>query len=294
MVNTMVLSQNDMPDASASHEGKFRVNLEEVTLDLLPEVVPIAASQLDTRTDEEIIDDIVTHHAVKSEKNIWAFWHSGFSKMNPWLQRNVISWARRLGRGWTIRILDRVEGSSNNVHRFCDHSWFPQTFNEQTMHGQHVGPHMADMVRLPCIYLHGGIWVDAGSILLRHVDDICWKVLEDPNSPYELAGFEHERRPGFDSMNNSFIASKRDNPFVKRWHAIFMELWRDRTECKGIHKHPLISHLPLLQHSTIEHDPEDLSDYIAQCMAFDRLRLLEDPSDGFSGVRYFNEKVFML
>ena len=294
MATTIVLSQDQVPDAPASQDGRFRVNVEEVALDLLPKVVPIPASRLDTRTDEEIVDGLTTHHAVKSEKNIWAFWHSGFGEMNPWLQRNVISWARRLGSEWIIRILDRVEGSPNNVYRFCDKSWFPQTFNEQTMHGPHVGPHMADMVRLPCIYLHGGIWVDAGSILLRHVDDICWKVLEDPDSPYELAGFEHERRPGFDSMNNSFIASKRGNPFVQRWHAIFMELWRDRTECKGIHKHPLISHLPLLQHSTVEHDPEDLSDYIAQCMAFDRLRLLEDPSDGFNGVRYFNEKVFML
>lgn len=294
MATETISLHNSKLDHSASGESKFRVNLEDFALDVLPAVVRIPPSKQDKRLDEEIINDLLTHHAVTSERNIWAFWHSGFSNMSPWVKRNVIGWVRRLGQEWTVRILDRVEDSPNNVYRFCDSSWFPLAFNEFTMKGSHVRPHMADMVRLPCVYLYGGIWIDAGAILLRHVDEICWKVLEDPNSPYEMAGFEHERRPGFDSMVNSFIASKKENPFIKRWHDIFFEIWKDRTNCKDIHKHPLIKHLPLLQHSTVAHDPEDLSDYIAQCMAFDRLRLLEDPSDGFSGVRYFEDKVYML
>lgn len=129
-------------------------------------------------------------------------------------------------------------------------------------------------------------------MLFRNVDDICWSILEDPSSPYELAGFRLP--PGDNSMVNSFIASKKENPFIKRWHAIFLEIWKDRSESKGIHKHPLLRHLPLSKHSIVEHNPEDLSDYIAQCLCFDRLRLLIDPSDGFNGVEYYEKKIFML
>ena len=31
--------------------------------------------------------------------------------------------------------------------------------------------------------------MDAGTVLFRNLDDICWSELEIPNSPYEFSGF---------------------------------------------------------------------------------------------------------
>lgn len=125
----------------------LRINLNDICLESLPKVVQTPQSRLDSRSDEEILEDLSRHHAVtSSEKNIWAFWHSGLSNMKPWTQRNVIGWVRKLGPEWRVRVLDMVEDSPNNVYRFCDKSWFPRAFNEKTMKGPHVFPHMADMV----------------------------------------------------------------------------------------------------------------------------------------------------
>lgn len=57
------------------------------------------------------------------------------------------------------------------------------------MTGPYVGPHSADLIRLPLIYVHGGVWMDAGTLIFHDLDDICWSRLEDPESPYEMAGF---------------------------------------------------------------------------------------------------------
>ena len=67
----------------------------------------------------------------------------------------------------------------------------------------------------------------------------------------------------------------------------------------GIHKHPLIRHLGLLT----PYDPcfgenpnfEEYTDYCAQFLAYERLRLLREPGDdGFDGSKYFREHFFLL
>ena len=72
--------------------------------------------------------------------------------------------------------------------------------------------------------------MDAGTFLFRHIDDICWKKIEDADSPYELAGFVLQMWPGVECMLNGFIATKRKNPFIKRWHDIFLEIWKGTIE----------------------------------------------------------------
>ncbi|KAI2628664.1 capsular polysaccharide synthesis protein-domain-containing protein [Hypoxylon sp. NC1633] len=262
----------------------------------------IAAEKLDLRTDEEIIAWLQTRHPVTSDRNVWAFWHTGYGQMPPWVQRNIINWVRRLGPEWTVHLLDRVPGSETNVSHFVDDSFFPEAFKNNTMDGPSVGPHSGDLVRLPLLWLYGGVWIDAGSFLFRHVDDICWRKIEDPASPYEMAGFVIELRPGDQVMLNGFIAAKRGNPFIKRWHEIFKALWDGKTNCQGFHKHPLLRHLPLLCPPASKLNlpgpglnvmMEMFTDYLSQCMCFDRLRKLVDPSDGFNGPEYYSNKMFL-
>ncbi|KAJ8120755.1 hypothetical protein ONZ43_g2618 [Nemania bipapillata] len=260
--------------------------------------------KLDLRNDDEIGAWLRKPHPITSDKNVWAFWHAGYTNMPPWVQRNVINWVRRLGPEWTVHLLDKVPGSETNVSRFVESSYFPDAFNNGTMDGPNVGPHSGDLVRLPLLWKYGGVWIDAGTFLFRSIDDICWKEIEDPASPYEMAGFTLEMRPGVECMLNGFIAAKRGNPFIRRWHDIYMALWSGGvTNAQGFHNHPLLRHLPLLCPPVDKFNcpnlgtmMETFSDYLAAFMCFERLRKLVDPAPGdvllqqqtnWSGARQF-------
>lgn len=260
----------------------------------------IPPEKLDLRSDEKIAASLQRSHPITSDKNVWAFWSTGYAKMPGWVQRNIINWVRRLGSSWTVHLLDLVPDSPTNVRNYLDSSLFPAAFNNNTMDGPTVGPHQGDIVRLPLLWKYGGVWMDAGTFLFRHIDDICWKQISDPESPYEMAGFTIELRPGVDSMLNGFIAAKRDNPFIKRWLDIYLALWGDATNSHDFHKHPLLAHLPLLCPAVDKMNCPDLnvlmenfSDYLSQTMCFERLRKLIDPQDGFNGPEYFSKHMFL-
>ncbi|PWY82008.1 hypothetical protein BO70DRAFT_429120 [Aspergillus heteromorphus CBS 117.55] len=92
--------------------------------------------------------------------------------------RNVIAWVRRLGPQWTVRVLDEA-----NLRLFLDAAVLPGAVNQRTMDGPSAGPHTADLIRLPLLYRYGGVWMDVGTLLF-----ICWRVLADPATPYEMTG----------------------------------------------------------------------------------------------------------
>ena len=66
--------------------------------------------------------------------------------------------------------------------------------------------------------------MDAGTSLFRDLDEIYWSRLEDPKTQYEMAGLTMPqggaKRKGF---LNHFIAARKGNPFVKRWHDVSLE-----------------------------------------------------------------------
>lgn len=266
--------------------------------DLPRGLVPISPKRSDYRTDDEISAWLTTRHTVSSDKNVWAFWHSGFLSMRPWCRRNIINWVRRLGPDWTVHVVDCIPGSETNVRHFVSDEYLPDAFKNGTMDGPSVGPHSGDIVRLPLLWLYGGVWLDAGTLLFRHIDDICWRQMEDPNTPFEMAGFVLKLRPDEDAMINGFIAAKRKNPFIKRWHDIYTAMWAGGvTNADGFHKHPLLRHLPLLNpplsSSNLELDVtmETFTDYLAHFVALERLRKIIDPNDGFNGPKYYRENI---
>jgi hypothetical protein len=80
---------------------------------------------------------------------------------------------------------------------------------------------------------------------------------------------------------------------------VFLRLWKDRDHAAGLHSHPLISHLPLLQIDApsipTSADWIDFTDYLAQIQAFERVRLNKEPGiDGFDGPAYFRQHFFLL
>ena len=255
-------------------------------------------SPLKLKSDEEILSRLAAFQpATASEKNVWAFWDKGLSNSPPWNQRNVASWVRRLGPSWTVRVLDRVEGSPVHVSKFIDSSFFPKAFIDGEMGGPHVAPHVADLVRLPLLYLYGGVWIDVGFLLFRDLDDICWKALEDPATQLEMAGFKITFGPTIGMMFNGFIAARKGSLCIKYWHETFLKLWEGATTTDGMHKHPLLRHLPKYEPPSAQGQPPfkyaQFVDYIAQIFCLERLRHIKDPSICWDGPNYFDNRVLL-
>lgn len=172
-----------------------------------------AAEPVDPRSDEEILSSIEQYRPVTSEKNIWAFWDSGLRAIPSWCQRNVIGWARICGPDWTIRVLDMVPNSPNHVLKFVDRETLPEAFLSGTMDGHHIGQHSADFIRGPLLLRYGGVSMDVGCLLVRHIDRICWDLLADPDSPYEIAvPVLYDQ-----TIANHFVAARKNNVFIEKW-----------------------------------------------------------------------------
>ncbi|KAK2802409.1 hypothetical protein FQN51_004472 [Onygenales sp. PD_10] len=257
---------------------------------------------LDSRSDEEILADLQTFKPVNpsSERNIWAFWDRGVAACKPWCQRNILSWVRRHGRSWTVRVLDMVEGSPNHYSNYIPNTseFFPETFLKGSMAGTHAAPHAADLVRLPLLYLHGGIWVDVGFMLFRSLDDLCWDRLEDPTNPLELAGFRMTINDEISMFWNGLIAAKKGCIAVKHWHDTFLKLWEGKDSTQGMYGHELLRHLPRYEvPSSTGKAPAfqygHYVDYLIQMFCLERIRHLNDPALAWDGPTWFSRGVLL-
>jgi hypothetical protein len=248
------------------------------------------AEPLDKRPDDEILAALIQHVPVTSEKNIWAYWHAGLGPMPAWCQRNVAGWVKR-NPGWIIRVLDTVPDSPNHALKFVPPEMLPESFVKGTMDGPYKGPHSADFLRGALLHLHGGVFLDVGIILFRSLDRICWTQLEDSNAPFQVS-VPHMYGT---VMANHFVASRKGNPFIKRWHDLFVHLWKGRTNHNGMIQSPLLSFALGMDFSESQKkgynwemivEPTTVFEYISQVMCFMRLTILEDAGDGFSSADY--------
>lgn len=252
----------------------------------------------DTRTAAEILQSLTQHDPVTSEKNIWAYWHAGVLAMPKWCQRNIINWIRLHDSTWTVRILDTVPNSPNNALTWIDPSVLPKTFVEGTMTGPYVGPHSADFLRGAALHAYGGVWMDVGNILFRDLDRVCWNQLSDEKSPYTICV------PWMIEQNfgNHFVAARKGDEFVKRWHDLFVYLWKDRTDFTGVIQNPLITFMKDFRFAEAQArgfnwdfkvDEQTVLGYIGQCVAWIRLTWLEEPDGGFNGREYYKNHVLL-
>ncbi|KAI1262503.1 hypothetical protein F5Y18DRAFT_418898 [Xylariaceae sp. FL1019] len=251
---------------------------------------------LDERSDKEIIHSIHLAPPVTSEQNVWAFWDSGVHNMPPWQKSNVANWVRLLGPDWTVRVLDLNRGSPANLFNFVDDEYLPKHLRDGKTTGQFAGSNTSDTVRLPLVYQHGGVWMDVGIILLMHLEQVCWTKLRDPKCKFEVAVASADPTLKSGVAENFFVAGRRANGFIKRWMLVLLEAWTGRINNKGIHAHPLFQHL--VRDGNFSHVFQgadgDKLDYFQGYLAYDRIRLLEDPSDGFSGPLYCKHRVMLI
>lgn len=252
-------------------------------------------------TDAAILQTLRTFEPVQpgNEKNVWAFWDKGLAAAPGWNQRNIAGWVRRLGPSWKVRVLDAVEGSpSHYLNYIKDTSLLPQALLEKTMDGKHVPQHSSDIIRTALLLLYGGVWLDVGFLLFRHLDDLCWDALADSNQPYEMCAFSAHMGPNVGFIFNGFIAARKDNPCIRYWHQTFVKVWEGAQNTTGMSEHPLLRHLPRYEPPSRDGKMPPFRyaqfvDYIAQVFCLERVRHLVDPSIGWNGPEYFKSRVLL-
>lgn len=253
---------------------------------------------VDKRDDFEILSELKEYVSVTSEKNIWAYWHQGLDDMPPWCKRNVCYWVR-MCKDWTVRVLDMVPGSPNNALRFIPEELLPASFVNGEMSGPYKGQHSKDLLSCACLFLYGGAFMDVGIGLLRSLDRLGWDKLQDPTSPYRLAiPLRYSQQ-----IVNHFIMSRKGDPFVRRWHEIFVEVWKGRRDFQGIISHPLLQICMDYDFSdpraaefkwAVSVNNSIIFEYAAQVLCFLRLTLIEgSEADGFNGAEYWKSKIFL-
>ncbi|KAI0837676.1 hypothetical protein F5Y06DRAFT_297536 [Hypoxylon sp. FL0890] len=259
----------------------------------------VPESQLDLRPEAEILEELRSFRPITSEKNVWAFWDEGVDSMYPSYRCTVVNWVRKLGKSWTVRIVDLTDGSPNNVYNYVDKHWFPDCFINRTMDGRHAPQHAADLVRLPLLYEHGGVWMDVGNMLHTHLDRLFWDHLTAPDSPYEMAVWiiSGQIRKQWGSFGNYMLAARKGCIFIRNWHNGYKSLWKGRTNANGFHKLPLVQDIGLAEGMAdwhFEDKVREMSDYVAHMLIADRTRNLLDLETGWDGRKFFENKVFMV
>ncbi|KAJ8119810.1 hypothetical protein ONZ43_g3323 [Nemania bipapillata] len=273
--------------------ARFALPQSATSLRVVPE------SQLDLRPEAEIVAELQRFRPITSEKNVWCFWDKGLDRMYPSYHCTVLNWVRKLGSSWTVRIVDLIEDSPNNVYNYVSRDWFPDCFVNRKMDGQHAAQHAADLVRLPLLYEHGGVWMDVGNMLHTHLDQLFWNALTAPDSPYEMAVWiiTGQIRKQWGSFGNYMMAARRGCLFIRNWHSSYKELWRAHTNCTGFHKLPLVQDIGIAEGMAdweFKDKIFEMSDYVAQMLLGDRTKNLLDVSTGWSGREFWENKVFMV
>ena len=262
----------------------------------------LSSSRQDSRTDDGIIASLISPPSeVISQKNVWAFWDKGFVKLRGWQKRNVIGWVRKLGpTGWTVRVLDSIQGSPSNVLNYLDPADLPHAVVSGNMDWPHMGQHVSDLVRLPLLHQFGGIYLDVGVLLLGDLQGSLWNRIADPESQYRIGGFAHQHRSNsWGSLQNFCLVAQKGEEILQRWQRIMLEVWKERTSSDGLVKHPVFEGVPAEPNArvmmTIKPGSEALlQDYWVNLLAWEKLKVTIDEKCGFNGPDYVQKHVLLL
>ncbi|KUI58999.1 hypothetical protein VP1G_06227 [Cytospora mali] len=262
----------------------------------------IPLNDMDLRPDSEVDADLLkpSPPSASDEKNIWFFWHSGYSTMHPYTKRNVRAWHRRFShKGWTIRVVDRVPDSPCNVANFLDINdpeIFPQAFSEGTLTGTYALQHTSDLVRWPLLLKYGGVYADVGFLQIGDLDRMWNETVAKPDSQWEVLSYNAGGPEEYD-LTNYFLCARKNNPLFQRCHNLLLSLWGEdggKTSTDGMHASPLLRGLSLLGQNLSKEDSLGLTDYIIQGQAARMTMGTVDEDDDWNGPAYVAKHVYAI
>lgn len=200
-----------------------------------------------------------------------------------------------------------MPGSPLNVSRYIDTSstWVvPAAFTKCTLNGGYAAQHTSDLIRYPLLLKYGGVYLDVGILQFGDIDSLWSEKIANPDSLYDFAGFTLGDAPELSIVNFAFMCGP-NNPLVRRAHYILLKVWEGKTNTTGAHKHPLVSHAPLMhvpqevvvddagQGKMIIND-EVMTDYAIQIQCMGAAQRWLDEDDGWDGPKYVREKCWLL
>ncbi|KAM0705856.1 hypothetical protein Q7P35_007216 [Cladosporium inversicolor] len=271
----------------------------------------IPPEYIDARSDSMMDEDLLNPKPIVegNEKNIWFFWHSGYSGMHEYCQRNIRAWHRRFSKlGWVIRVVDRKPGSSLNISNFFDianPSLFPKAFADETLSGTYALQHTSDLVRWPLLLRYGGVYADVGMMQIGDLDRLWNDTIGNPESPYTVLSYHGGTGDEY-ALTNYFLCSNRGNPLFQRAHDLFLALWAEdggRVNTDGMRNSSLLEGIPMMTASsfsengriyTAEEAGALLTDYIIQGQALTKAMSTLDPRDGWNGPEYVARHVYAI
>ena len=102
---------------------------------------------------------------------------------------------------------------------------------------------------------------------------------------------------------NHFVASRKGSPFIKAWHDVWIALWKNRQNFRGLSTDPLMAFANDLTfdrsqasdfHWDFQVEPLFVFEYIGQVLSWTRICVLDtDIGNGISGVDYWATKVLI-
>jgi hypothetical protein len=136
-------------------------------------------------------------------QRLWSYWHQGEP---PLVVRRCLENWRRHCPGWQIELI-----TGRTIGQFIDPATMPAGFERLTPARQ------SDWLRLSLLARHGGVWIDASTILTTSLD---WLVVAQAQSGAQYLGFYLQRytqREGSPIVDSWCMASPPGTRFVTAW-----------------------------------------------------------------------------
>ena len=149
----------------------------------------------------------MTEPGHKIPRQIFVYWHGGFSDAHQVVQRCVQSW-RQKNPDWRVILLD-----DGNVDRHTQGIDIPaRIFDDLPIQKK------ANMIRLKLLLLHGGVWADATLFCNRPLDEWIDEATRSGAFMFDNPGPDRE-------MANWFIAAQPDNYLIRTLYQAQCEYW---------------------------------------------------------------------
>jgi len=149
---------------------------------------------------------------VEIPKILWSYWEvmpDSPAVLLDFVDLCGSTWKTR-NPGWEVRVLN-----STTVQDWLGHGDLPDGFDSMKM----KVAHKADIIRLALLAKHGGVWLDASSLIMQPLDDILGSHQKRTffNLPYPsvVPGLVDQRVDWKYHVENWFLAAPPKDPFVE-------------------------------------------------------------------------------
>ena len=158
---------------------------------------------------------------------LWSFWDGPLPPYQVWSLHNF----RVLNPSWRVELLNRT-----SAVQILGAHMLPRQFVE-------MKPQLAsDAVRLAALVIHGGTWLDIGSLFLRR-DALSAMHRQMVQRGAEIRAYTLANQKANNSdliLESWFLLALPGSALMKQWHALFLLYFETRTRASNILEHPFL------------------------------------------------------